>query len=345
MTHHHIAVSFDQREPLVTGAGHPVLRIAIDHRLNYPAMARVDLADDPQARPGAAYTYGTRLQVRVDGEPPLFDGTLTGIACKRRHGRDPVLTVTGHDTLAALDAGARVVAWEDRTVGDIVREIGAAHGFATQVDDVGSTTGVLVPYLLQQTSDLAFLRELGAAFDRDLDVASGVLRFLEAKPEAEPVAALSLANDVLKLQIDESLTRAWPRVDVLGRDPTSDRPLTALGLPRPASFRPGGADLAGVFYTDRTKTIRAPYAQTPELAHAIAHGSQAREGRAFARGRLVVAGNSALRPRSTITLADLPGGGQALLYVTRVTHRTSATGFRTMVQFQSATSGLLNTQP
>lgn len=314
----------------------------------------VDTTDEPQASTLVDLTVALDLDAPADsatlvmGQVGSFrpakgdqaaielgyadNGGLTRVLSGTLETVEPNLTtrrLVVHSAAAKLLRSFADTTHENKTAGDIVRELAAAAGISVAQADAGISFPAYV--IDGRRSAWQHLRELAdlCGFDLYLNPAEELV--FQRFGTGRTVHVFDFARDVLALEQLQTPPRAVT-VEVWGESPTGSEGEDAWGwLTKDFSGSKGSAGSGAP-----TLLLARPVLRTAAAAQSAADALHTSVQRRAIRGRLLVLGNPAVQLGDAIRLqqnpeAELNGSFQ----VRSVTHRISkAKGFTTLIGFR-----------
>lgn len=142
----------------------------------------------------------------------VFKGEIVSIASDQGAGRLHELVVGGYDKSHRLGHESRIRSFQNMTFSDIVSQIAGEHGLSAQT----TATSVVFTYLLQTSTDHAFVTELAFRVGYDWWVDDGVLHFAPRVATTGP--ELELGTDLVRFKARFSASGSATEVNVKGWD-------------------------------------------------------------------------------------------------------------------------------
>jgi phage protein D len=245
------------------------------------------------------------------------------------------LEVWGMDATVLMDRADRLKDWPNKKDSDIATETFQHYSLTAQVTDTDVIHDEEVSTIIQRETDIQLLKRLALrnGFECFVDGDTGYFRPPAVDDSPQPLLAVQAGDTTnvirLSLEVDALAPAnvAMFQIDhVTGEvlDASADTSgETALGANPSASFLAAGMD-PGLVYIGQTVTTGSP-----EMT-ALCQGLYD-QGEWFVTGEGEVAANqygSILTPRSTVTIAGIGETHSGVYYVTHVTHRFTADGYR-----------------
>lgn len=310
---------------------HPIARMVVDAETYSSAQAAVQWAEVRLSLGGAhdAARVGLWLNSRAGGVAPearasialgegtdltdVWAGTISWVEAGERR-----VALEGLSHTAQLSAQRVARAWQDQSVGDIVRDLAGP----VQIDNVDAS--LQLPWYAVDTRRTVWshLRELAQLIGADVTSnPSGGVRFVPSASSAQ-THTLRYGADLIRWQLAE-----LPAVDAPG--------IRAYGAASEAGAQQwhwllgdagsgGGVSIPGAIRTKDAADL----------------GTKARTDRAARRAHrasVLALGVPAIRPGDVVRLADVPGAPQERYRVTGVAHRLDGrTGFTSALQMEGA---------
>jgi uncharacterized protein involved in type VI secretion and phage assembly len=151
-------ITFDG-SPLADNWQAALLECKVDSQLCSPGQVTLRFSD-----PGYAFVasrsvrLGTEVVVSVLHGGPLITAEVTTVGVEQRLGENPELLLTALDKSHRMARGTRIKTYLNTTYVNIVSQLAESHGLSVSAD----ATDLTMDYVLQVSSDLAFLSELAA---------------------------------------------------------------------------------------------------------------------------------------------------------------------------------------
>jgi phage protein D/phage baseplate assembly protein gpV len=302
-----------------------VRSVRVASRLAQPSQCELVLAPG-HGQPGwpAPWRFGTRLAVRVTGEPDeLFTGEVTAI--ELAHGPDgsAEVRVRAYDLLHRLRKRQRPRVFEDVTVADVVAQLTADLDLTLLAPDAGPRLDRLVQH---RQSDFELLLELTGRAGLYPVLRGRELRLVTLAGHGEPVT-LRLGGSLWDLRVEANLDRVVRRVTALGwhsqrAEALAEPAAGPRGLPRRLDPDPGEVGVEGErFLVDR------PVRGSAELAALAQADLDASAHRAVTVSG-VADGDARLWAGRRVALAGVPAEVSDEHLLAEVVHTVGAAGYQ-----------------
>jgi phage protein D len=271
-----------------------------------------------------------------EDSPQLLSGHITHLRPDFGLGVEQcLLEIWGMDSGILMDRVDQLRDWPNKKDSDIATEIFRAHGLTPQVTDTEVIHDEEVSTVIQRETDLQLLQRLAlrSGFECYVDGGTGYFGPPRLADDAQPVLAVQFGNDTtvsrLRLEVDALAPAdvAMHQIDRIGGDSldagadTPGQPL--LGASGAAALLGPGMEPAQVVVAQTVAT------GAPEMA-ALCQGLRD-QGDWFVTGEGEVAANqygTVLMPHAPVTVKGIGQTHSGVYYVTHVTHRFTADGYR-----------------
>jgi hypothetical protein len=274
------------------------------------------------------------------------------------------LTVEGQALSALMNRRARTRRFENRTRGEVAREIAAEYGYEggyAAVDEAGERLDVVVQ---ANETDARFLRRLAAKEEREFYVDDSGFHFHERRQDTAPTHVFTWyadpgRGDVLSVSVESDLGRRTGRVTVKGRDPltkqtieevaTSDTVARATlaetievvdpetgrtsvapvepAAPADGDIFTGEPEMSVLDARNATEAGHATPAATPTRARGEADARFRRAERASVKLSLQVVGDPTLRAKSVVEVRGISPLLSGKYYVAELRHTVNGSGY------------------
>jgi phage protein D len=258
---------------------------------------------------------------------------ITSLEAAFTSDQPPLLLVRGYDHRHRLARGRKTRTFAQMKDSAIAGQIAREAGLRAQVDD----TKVTLNYVIQgNQSDWDFLQRRAALIGYEIYIKDKILYFRRPKSQAQPVATLSLGEDITEFSPRlSSLTQATEAA-VRGWDVKQKKAVVASQRPAavPGGRTAGPAAARRAFGAASVAILgqRAPSAAEADL---VVQGQFSTMELAYVEGDAVAAGQPQLQAG---TVVNITGAGQVFsgpYYVTSVTHTlTAGHGYQTSFTVQ-----------
>jgi uncharacterized protein involved in type VI secretion and phage assembly len=248
---------------------------------------------------GSVFSVGAAVDVfftEQGADVSVIQAEVTQVAVDLEADDRQELVVTGLDRGHRLARGTKVRSFVSQTAADLARQIAKEHGLAADVD----SSPVVYEYLLQSSTDYAFLTERARSAGFDWWVSDKTLHFKSATSTVtSPV--LTWGENLRQFKMRYSAAEAAEEVQVQAWDPTSQREVVgsakmglasadgvALATTAPVAEALMSSAVRSRAFTGTRFTGAAPVA-SPQEANALARSlaQQASSEQLVARGEAV----------------------------------------------------------
>lgn len=311
-----------------------IVDLCVSCTIGIPSQLTIRFADPHfELLDGGRYTVGTKIEIgfpdRNGTVVQVFVGEIVSVGvdqhADRRDGCE--LTVTALDLSHRLSRATKVRTFQNMKYSDVISKIAGEHGLRAKVED----TKVKYPYLIQTTTNYAFLDEISFRTGYEWRVEGESLVF---KPRAATAPVIvKYAEDIRRIRARFSAASEADAVEVRSWDPLNKETVVsrlAVRQVRDEGTTGGDSELGE---TGRKKA--KVWADTLASASLIATSSD--EASQIARalgGRVATAdldvrceclGNPHIKPGSTVEVQRAGVQLSGKYYVTAVEHRFGRT--------------------
>jgi uncharacterized protein involved in type VI secretion and phage assembly len=222
--------------PTITIDGSPLadkwqdalLECKVDSQLCGPGQVTLRFSDPGYALVASrSVRLGTKVVVSVFHGGPLITAEVTTVGVEQRLGENPELLLTALDKSHRMARGTRIKTYLNTTYANVVSELAASHGLSVSAD----ATDLTMDYVLQVSSDLAFLSELAARIGFCWWVDGEVLHF--KSPEVTEGVELKLGDQLHSFSVHAS-GHAPSAAEVRGWDRNRQQKLSSTSKGRRA---------------------------------------------------------------------------------------------------------------
>jgi uncharacterized protein involved in type VI secretion and phage assembly len=183
-------ITFDG-SPLAHNWQEALLECKVDLELCSPSQVSLRFSDPGYALVASrSVRLGTTVVVSVPHNGPLVTAEVTALGVEQRLGENPELLLTALDKSHRMARGTKVKTYLNATYPDIVSQLARDHGLSVSADPADLT----MEYVLQVSSDLAFLSELAARSGFDWWVEGQTLHF--KRPKVTAAVELKLGDQL-----------------------------------------------------------------------------------------------------------------------------------------------------
>jgi phage protein D len=276
-------------------------------------------------------------RVKIDAGYPgsaetIIDGYITHIE-SRLSSEDPYLEVSGLDVSAAMDLEEKQRAWVNKKDHEIAQDIFSSYGLSYEVEDTVSEHSEDVATILQNDTDIRFLRRLAArnGFECHIHAGTGFFRSPNMQDPPQKLLAVEFGAETnvsdLLIRVDGTPATLMEirRIDPLEKLEETETlpasPRRSLGARSLAALR-NGQPAGRVLVRNQPSTI-AREMQT-RLRHAYERASTFVTAEGEIDSRVY---RSVLRARRLVTIKGAGESFSGLYYVTRVRHTFTTDGY------------------
>lgn len=270
----------------------------------------------------------------------IFEGRITALEGRYPAQRPPELAVLAEDRLQDLRMTRRSRSFEDVNDQEVIEQVAAGYGLATEIDVNGPRYSVLTQV---NQSDLAFLRERVRAIDAELWIEENILHVQARSRRNENELDLTYGKGLQEFQVTADLALQRSRLSVSGWDIGSkesvDEEVDEQAIQSELEGGESGSELLASGIGERVERIVHLAPLSTAEAQTLAGAYFRRMARRLIQGCAVAEGDARLRVGSKIRLKGLGDLFSGRYYVTHVKHTfDGVNGFRTC--FDVERSGL-----
>ncbi len=321
-----------------------ISNIIVDDHVDLPSMFAFELG----AAEGAAsrfawqdnynlFAIGHVVEIRLGYEKPasLIRGEITALEPEFSAERLPRMTVRGYDRRHRLQRGCTTRTFVRQKDSDIVRQIAAARGLRTRVED----SKTVHEFVIQaDQSDWAFLSERARRIDYELVMERETLLFRErGSKRNEKPEPLTLGKELTEFhprlstagQVSEVVVRAW--------DPNKNEAIMATATGAKVRAKMGaqknGPALVAAAFGEAIETLSAPPPAVNDAvdAAALAAARLTAVALGLIQGEGVCAGLTEIRAGSIVDIAGVGKRFSGEYYVASASHRYQNDGYATHI--------------
>jgi phage protein D len=256
-----------------------------------------------------------------EGDPQeLFRGKITGFELELAQKSGPELVVFAEDALQLARMLRKTQCHSDTTIASVAQEVAREVGLTPVITGFTDNIGT---HMQLNESSLAFLRRLLANYDGDLQVVGAELHVSPREDVRRDTLPLEMFDAVTRLRITADLAHQTSGITVTGWDPERAQKIREASHARalgPGNGRTGAALLESSI-GPRTEHIGHVAVVTESEARAVADACFAQRARRFVLVEATMAGNTALRVGTHVTLAGVSRRFDNSFYVTKACHR------------------------
>ncbi len=144
-------------QALATKWQEALLECKVDLELKAPGQVTLRFSDPGYSlSQEPALALGGQVTVSVPQAGSLITAEVTSLSVEQRQGENPELVVTAWDKSHRMARGSKVKTYLNIAYSDIVSQLATDYGLTTSTDP----TGAVLEYVLQISSDLAFLSDM-----------------------------------------------------------------------------------------------------------------------------------------------------------------------------------------
>jgi phage protein D len=282
---------------------------------------------DADLRLGAALeVYTGDVQAPVE----IFRGTVSAVELVYTMGNAPELTVLAEDALQTARLARRSKIYTDVSPADVVRAVASELGLRPTITGLTAATGTWAQI---NQSDLAFLRQLLARFDADLQIVGDELQVSPRGDVARGEVSLAMFGQLVRARVLADLSQQVTSVSAAGWNPV-DGSAVAHEVTQATQAGPGAGRTGAQWLQDtlgeRHEHIGHLAVATQAEAQAVAEAAFDRRARGFVRLQGVAEGNPAIRVGTTVAITGVSDQFDNSYYVCQATHLYDQTqGYRT----------------
>jgi uncharacterized protein len=252
----------------------------------------------------------------------VFDGLITAIEGEYGGEQGATFTVLAEDRLWAARRKRRTRTFEDKTPGDIVRQLSADHSLTPQIRD--GLDGPTMTWWQMNESDLAFLRRVLGSVDGDLQCVDSDLQVGIRAKDARTAITITQGNQLIRCRVIADLADQVTSVTVGGWDTKAGQPVSQTATSA-ASPGPGaGTDGASVLRNklgEIVETVGDQAAKTDDIAKRRAAALYGQRARRFVRIDAMAQGDPQIRVGSKVSVAGVNPFFANDYSVTQAVHR------------------------
>jgi phage protein D len=263
----------------------------------------------------AAYT-GDEL-----GPQAIFQGRVSAIEVRFTVDGAPECVVLAEDALQGARLARRSAVYEDCSPADVVRRVATELGLRPVI------TGLDAPidtWAQINQSDLAFLRQLLARFDADLQIVGSELQVAPRSEVARGEIALAMFGQLIEARAIADLADQVTGTSAAGWNASDGAAVTHEATqathPGPGRGRTGAQWLADTF-GERHEHLGHLAVRSSAEAEAVACAAFDARARRFVRVHGLAQGNPALRVGTTVALSGLSAWFDNRYRVTAAVHQ------------------------
>jgi hypothetical protein len=316
--------------PLAAAWWSALISMRIERELNVVGRAVLRFGDNGyQLSASNIFALGATVQVSVFQGGQIFKGIVTGANLEQVVGEHPELVITVDDPICKLGLSTNVVAHTNKSYSDIVTSMVHAPLSVTIANGALGTT--MHEYLLQSSTDLAFLDTIVRRTNSVWWVDDDTLNIAKAADVAAPAAKLALGANLRDFSVRASGLRPT-KVTVNGWDAKAQADITSPGDAPPVTATSTFADVytgsKGGMGVNGTQTAGDGNPNDSAEAQALASSLATawHSAAVVARGTAIV--NSAIAPATKVQVEDA-GPSSGTYIVSAVEHLYNRTGFFT----------------
>jgi phage protein D len=347
-----------------------VVRVSIDGRAQdvlVPDIVHIEVEEDLEQ--ATAFRLQLAITTRSDGswtyvDDPLFrvwrrfaleagypgatetlvDGYVTHVELMIGAEGEPYLELSGMDLSAKMDLAEKQLAWPNKKDHQIAQEIFQSHNLSFEVEDTVATQGEALATVLQNETDIRFLRRLAArnGFECHVRGSTGYFRSPNLQEPPQKTLAIEFGRETnlaeIRIRVDGTpatiaeIRRVDPVAKQVEREILHASPRRALGAQPLAELRRGLPDGQRLL---RRELAASPAEMRGRLRQAYEGASRFVTAEGEIDGRVY---RAVLRARRLVTIKGIGETYSGLYYVTRVRHSFTVEGYAQ--QFEAYRNGL-----
>ncbi|HWL41333.1 MAG TPA: VgrG-related protein [Ilumatobacter sp.] len=227
--------------PVPTSDLAQISELHVSRTLGAPSELTLCLIDETfELLDGSRYVVGATIEVKFPDPTgkatSVFKGEVVSVGVDQHAGqaRGCLLTLTALDLAHRLGHQTRVRTFQKQKYSDVVSRIASEYGLQSQVDD----TSISFDYLIQTTTDYAFLQELAFRTGYEWRVDDSKLIF-KPRADSSPVVTVRYGEDVRRIRARYTAGNEVAGVTVRAWNPLSKT--AAVGTSQLSSVRGAGA--------------------------------------------------------------------------------------------------------
>lgn len=290
-------------------------------------------ATEPAFGAQSELRLGASLEVYAgDVQAPveIFRGKVSAVELVYTMGNAPELTVLAEDGLQGARLARRSKVYTDVSPADVVRAVAGELGLRPAITGLAAPTGTWAQI---NQSDLAFLRQLLARFDADLQIVGDELQVSPRGDVARGEVGLAMFGQLVRARVVADLAQQVTSVSVAGWNPVDGSAVTHEAT-QPTHAGPGAGRHGARWLQDtlgeRHEHVGHLAVATQAEAQAVAEAAFDQRVRRFVRLEGVAEGNPAIRVGSTVAVTGVSEQFDNRYYVCQATHLyDQAQGYRT----------------
>jgi len=276
-------------------------------------------------------------RVKIDAGYPgsaetIIDGYITHVEA-RLTSEDPYVEISGLDVSAAMDLEEKQRAWLNKKDHEIAQDIFASYGLSCEVEDTVAEHSEDVATILQNESDIRFLRRLAwrNGFECHVHAGTGFFRSPNMQDPPQKLLAVefgaetNVSNFLIRVNGTPATLIEIRRIDPLEKLEETETlpasPRRSLGARSLADLRTG-QPAGRVLVRNQPSTIAREMQTRLRQAYEGASGFVTAEGEIDSRVYRTV-----LRARRLVTIKGAGESFSGLYYVTRVRHTFTTDGY------------------
>jgi phage protein D len=347
-----------------------VVRVSIDGRAQdvlVPDIVHIEVEEDLEQ--ATAFRLQLAITTRSDGswtyvDDPLFrvwrrfaleagypdatemlvDGYVTHVELMIGAEGEPYLELSGMDLSAKMDLAEKQLAWPNKKDHQIAQEIFQSHNLSFEVEDTVAAQGEALATVLQNETDIRFLRRLAArnGFECHVRGSTGYFRSPNLQEPPQKTLAIEFGRETnlaeIRIRVDGTpatiaeIRRVDPVAKQVEREILHASPRRALGAQPLAELRRGLPDGQRLL---RRELAASPAEMRGRLRQAYEGASRFVTAEGEIDGRVY---RAVLRARRLVTIKGIGETYSGLYYVTRVRHSFTVEGYAQ--QFEAYRNGL-----
>jgi phage protein D len=262
----------------------------------------------------------------------IIDGYITHVEA-RLSKEDPYLEISGLDVSAAMDLEEKQRAWVNKKDHEIAQDIFSSYGLSYEVEDTVAEHSEDVATILQNETDIRFLRRLAArnGFECHVHAGTGFFRSPNMQDPPQKLLAVEFGGEtnvsdfLVRMDGTPGTLMEIRRIDPLEKLEETETlpasPRRSLGARSLADLR-NGQPAGRVLVRNQPSTIAREMQTRLRQAYEGASGFVTVEGEIDSRVYRAV-----LRARRLVTIKGAGESYSGLYYVTRVRHTFTVDGY------------------
>lgn len=258
----------------------------------------------------------------TDKPQEVFDGLITGIEGEYGGEDGATFTVLAEDRLWPARRKRRTRTFEDKTPGDIIKQVSQDHSLTPQIRD--GLDGPTMTWWQMNESDLAFLRRVLSSVDGDIQCVDTNLQAGIRAKDARTSVTITQGNQLIRCRVTADLADQVTSVTVGGWDTKAGQAVSQTATTATSPGTGAGTDGASVLRKqlgEIVETVGDQAAKTDEIARLRAAALYGQRARRFVRIDAMAQGDPQIRVGSKVSIAGVNPFFANDYSVTQAVHR------------------------